>query len=137
MAVAVLAIGSLAVANVLLPGSASSIPHAAVGGVTYDVVVDRTLTVEPAELSPYGPVTASDYAWAFSEPQAYSLQGVDPRALLVVQAKPGAGDESWGEYLILLGPLDPYPSACRYHDARVGEIPVECSGALPRTNRRQ
>lgn len=124
----VLVIGSIAIANILLSGPASGPAHAAVGGVTYDVVVDRSLTVETGELSPYGPITASDYAWAFSQQEAYSLQGVNPRALLVVPAKPGTGDESWLNYFILVGPADPYPSACRYHDATFGEIPAECSG---------
>lgn len=120
-----LAVTFVAISGVL-SGSGSSVARATVGGVTYDVAVDATLSVQPDELSPYSDVAESDYAWAFSELKAYSLPGVDPLAMLVVPAVPGEGSGS-SQYFILIGPADPYPAACRFFDPSVGVIPPECS----------
>jgi len=107
------------------PGSGLGIAHATVSGVRYDVAAARSLQVASSDMTRYGEIISSDYDWAFAEPVAYSLRGVDPRAALIVPAKPGVEDGAL-EYFILWGPAEAFPSVCRYFEARAPGTPSEC-----------
>jgi hypothetical protein len=110
-----------------LTPTGSQIPKATVADIQYDVAVARSLVVQQSDLTRYGAVVSADFGWAFSESVAYELRGVDPDAALVVPARPGASDDagSWGDYLLLWGPSDPFPEICRYFSDAPG-TPDEC-----------
>jgi len=107
------------------PGSGLGIAHATVSGVRYDVAAARSLQVASSDMTRYGEITSSDYDWAFAEPVAYSLRGVDPMAALIVPAKPDV-EEGALEYFILFGPAEAFPSVCQYFQAGAPGEPDEC-----------
>lgn len=125
-------VGAIAVAGSLAAygalggfGSGSSSARATVSGTRYDVGAGLSLQVAPSDMTQYGEVTDTPLAWAFAQPLAYALKGVDPQALLLAPAKPELGDD-WGAYIILWGPGQPFPAVCRYFEVGSPATPTEC-----------
>jgi hypothetical protein len=125
------------VGGLLTFGAPPSLPaEATVNGIEYRVGVGRSIDVAEADLEPAGTVSSSAYDWAFAEPTAYQLRGVDPRAALLVRAKPGLRDDAgpWGEFMILWGPEEAFPALCRYFSAEFPSTPIECRSGGPNAN---
>jgi hypothetical protein len=101
-----LAAAALVVAVVTLTfgqESGSSPATVDIRGLTYGVLVARTLDVEPDALSPFDSVNAGALTLPAAEGVAYQIAGVDPAEALVVPLVPGARDDSGplGEFALL------------------------------------
>lgn len=114
----------------LLPIS-PTLATAQVGGLRYDVSVARSLQVVEGDLTPYGEVSGytDSGALPFAGTAAYALNGVDPKAALVVRWADGLRDDggSLGEYALLYRDRpDAIPGLCAYFDPASESRPPEC-----------
>lgn len=102
--------------------------RATIGWVTYDVGVVRDIQVSAEDLAPAGAIDAADDPSQFAEMNAYLLRGVDPKAFLVVPAKPGLRDDAgpWVDYLALWETGQALPAVCQYFPADSATKPTGC-----------
>ncbi len=137
-AVVVLAVGLTAVVGIRLvdrSSSGSSPAMAVVNGVDYSVGLARGMRIDAPELTPYGLVESGNVLQQFADRTAFSLNGLDPLAVLIVHAAPGLSDDGgpYGEYLLLHGPEDAYPEICDFYEPGHPSSPTECRPAIPET----
>lgn len=137
-AVVILAVGLTAVVGMRLVDRSSSGSYpamAVVNGVDYLVGLGRSMQIDAGDLTPYGRVESGNSLRRMADPAAFSLTGIDPRAVLVVRSAPGLADDNgpFGEFLILWGPSDPYPELCSYVEPGHPSTPTECLPATPET----
>ena len=137
-AVVILAVGLTAVVGIRLvdrSGSGSSPAMAVVNGVDYLVGLARGMRIEARELTPYAEVESGNSLEQFADLTAFSLNGLDPLAVLVVRAAPGLSDDNgpYPEYLSLRGPEDFYPEICDFYEPGHAGSPTECRPAIPET----
>lgn len=133
--VVILALGLTVVVGPRLvpgPGSGSAAAMAIVDGIEYRVGVARSLIVDMGDLTPYGLIESSNWRAQIRDPTAFSLEGIDPLAALVVRAAPGLSDDfgPLGEHLLLWGPKDPFPSICAYFESGHPASPTQCGTAV-------
>lgn len=144
-AVVILAVGLTAVVGIRLvdrSSSGSSLAMAVVNGVDYLVGLSRGMRIDERDLTPYAEVESGNSLEQFADLTAFSLNGLDPLAVLVVHAAPSLSDDNgpFGEYLLLRGPgdaypsgRDPYPELCAYYEPGHPSSPTECLPAVPET----
>jgi len=137
-ALVILAVGLTAVIGpriLDLSGSAIGPATAVVKGVSYDLGMARSMRVDRGDLTPYGVVDSGSALRQIADPTAFSLAGIDPRAVLIVRSAPGLNDDNgpYDEYLLLYGPVDPYPAMCDYFEPGDPSNPTVCPPATYRT----
>ncbi len=137
-AVVILAVGLTAVVGIRLvdrSSSGSSASMAVVNGVDYLVGLPRGMRIEARELTPYAEVESGNSLEKFADLTAFSLNGLDPLAVLVVRAAPGFSDDNgpYPEYLSLRGPEDFYPEICDFYEPGHAGSPTECHPPIPET----
>ena len=100
-----------------------------VEGQRYGLSPGSWLDEELLVLQEYGPITRTN--WPIDEPVAYSLEGIDPRAFLVVRGSDAATEdaESMGQYMALFGTYQgEFPAGlCRYADPDELQPEHECA----------
>jgi hypothetical protein len=137
-AVVILAVGLIAVVGTQLVDRSSIGIYpamAVVNGVDYAVGVNRGMRIDSRDLTPYAQVESGNNLEQFADLTAFSLDGLDPLAVLVVHAAPGLSDDNgpYGDYLLLHGPEDAYPEICTFYDPGHPSSPTECHPVLPET----
>jgi len=136
-AVVILAVGLTAAVGIRLVDRSSSGSYpamAVVNSVDYLVGLARGMRIDARDLTPYGRVETTNVPDWIVDPTAFTLNGLDPLAVLVVHAAPGLSDDlgPLGDYFVLY-PRGAYPDLCAYYEPGHPSSPTECLPAIPET----
>lgn len=123
----------LAVTIVALGGceqAKDGLATAQVAGLEYVVTVARSFDLPDSDLQPYGRAEVAPL-FAFEDLTAHSINGVDPRQVLVMRLEPEQTDNAGplGRFILLVRGPGAFGAVCQYFDPSSDATPSECRPA--------